>query len=106
MTFCLIPFTSALMGDNPLNPTTVSLYGFALALSSFCMCLMYRYIAKFQLKDNYDSKIVHQNVKKAIILGPLLFMIAALSAFISPYIAYVIYGIIPVVFIFPLDQEH
>ena len=106
MTFCLVPFTAALMGDNPMNATAISLYGIALAISSFFMCLMYRYICKYQLKDSYDKKSVRKNVKIAIVLGPLLFIVAALSAFISPYISYIIYALIPIAFIFPLDKEN
>jgi len=106
MTFCLVPFTTAMMGDNPMNPTLISIFGIELGLAAFCMCLLYWYVYEFQLKETYDKKSVHKHVILSSIFGPLLYTVAALTAFINPYLAYTLFCILPLAFIFPMDKEN
>jgi len=102
---CLIPFTSGLVGENPYNPAVMTIFGLELTVSTLLMCWLYRYVARHYLKPTYDPVKVRRNVKLSFVLAPLTYLIATFSAWIHIGIAYALFVLIPIVFIFPLDVE-
>ncbi len=106
MGFCFLPFAAAFMGENPADPFTLSLFGVVMFIASLFLCLLYYYIAKFHLRTEvYDQLSVLKNVRKAFFAAPCFYIIAILSSWIHINIAYVLYAIVPLLFVFPLDRE-
>jgi uncharacterized membrane protein len=105
MAFCLVPFTAGFMGENSFNAVAIASFGIELGAAALMLCIMYWYIAKYQLKENYEGKEVRRNVFKSMIAGPMLYTLAGLSAFIHPLIAYTLYALLPFAFLFPMDKE-
>lgn len=104
LSISLIPFPSSLMGSYANYPIAVASFGIVMAISSFLLLILYRYIAKNYLKPEYDFKSVQKNTQKAAILAPIFYIIAIGSAWVNCTITYIIYAIIPFVFILPLDK--
>ena len=105
MGFCLVPFTMKMMAVYPLDPAVITLFGMDLALTTLTMCWMFRYIWKYELKSTYDYKVTGRHVTFTFIAAPVLYTVASLSAWLSPYLSYSIFILLPVCFIFPLDKE-
>ena len=100
----LIPFPSELMGLYPNNSLAVASLGIVMLLSGTMIIVLYYYIADNYLTDKYDKKTVMKNVRKSLIAGPLLYGVAIASAWVNTYITFAIYGIVPILFLLPLDK--
>ena len=102
---CFFPFPTALMGEYPDNRIAVLLFGAIATLASFSQIVMYHYLSKNFLKPNYDYKSVRKNVKRSFILAPFLIIVATAVSFISLWLCYVIYFVVPCFFLLPFDME-
>ncbi len=106
MGICLTPFTSGLFSKNPHHPLSLSLLAFIFFLVSLTLCWMYGYIAKNYLKESYDRAKVVKNVRLSFIAGPGFYLLAAVCAWISLTLAYIVLLLVPILFLFPLDKEN
>jgi uncharacterized membrane protein len=100
----LIPFPAHLMGTYPHIPLAVASLGIVLFFVSLSTIWLYYYIAKNYLKDEYDPKITMRNVKWSMILAPLFYGLSIIIAWMSTYITFSIYAIVPLLFMLPLDK--
>ncbi len=100
----LIPFPTALMGDYPDIPFAVASFGIVMFFATGMLSLIYFYIVKNYLREEYHKATVMKNVRFALISGPIFYIIAIGSAWISVYITFAIYCIIPLLFLTPLDK--
>jgi uncharacterized membrane protein len=100
----LIPFPLHLMGEYPTVPLAVASLGIVLLFVSVFLIAIYYYSVKNYLSESYDKAEVMKNVRKSVIAGPLFYLIAIGSAWVSTAITFSIYGIVPVLFILPLDK--
>ncbi|MCC7222446.1 MAG: DUF1211 domain-containing protein [Chitinophagales bacterium] len=100
----LIPFPAALMGSYPHLPFAVASFGMVMLFSSLLLNLFYHYITTHYLSHRYDKAAVQRNVRRSFWIGPLLFGVATLSAWIHPYLALCLYAIVPILFVLPLDR--
>jgi len=100
----LIPFPTRLMGDNPHIPLAVASLGIVMFFSTLVAISMYRYIALHLLREEYDRKTVLKNVRRAYLIGPLFYLMAIGSAWISTTLTFVFYAVIPLLFMLPLDK--
>lgn len=100
----LIPFPAEMMGRYPHIPLAVASLGIVMLLSTAVAITMFYYIAQNYLTHEYTKKDVMKNVRRAYLLGPLLYIIAIASAWLDTRITFAIYAIVPVLFILPMDK--
>jgi uncharacterized membrane protein len=102
---CLLPFPTAMMGEYPLSVVVVMLWGLVFSATTFVLTWFYYYNAKYHLSDKYDKVTTMKNVRFSILGGPAIYLIAALLANASVYISYVLYALVPLLYLLPLDKE-
>lgn len=101
---CLLPFPTSLMGQYHL-PVFIMIWGVTVSLTSTMLVWLYYYNAKNYLKDTYDKKRVMKNVRLSVFAAPIMYLAGGLLAWVSVYIAFAIYGVIPLLYLLPLDKE-
>ena len=105
MLVCFFPFPTALMGEYPQNRFAVLLFGIAATMASLMQNVFYGYIARNCLQPNYNKINVLKNVRLSLILAPLLLIIAVPLSFISLWLPYLVYAIVPFFFLLPMDKD-
>lgn len=106
MLICFLPFPTALMGEYPHNRPAVLLFGLIATLASLVQVWLYSYMAKNYLQPHYNKQSVLRNVGRSFILAPMLLVVAAAASFVSLWLPYVIYALVPFFFLLPLDEEN
>ena len=101
---CMLPFPTALMGHYHL-PIFIALWGLTVSLTSSMLVWLYYYNSKNYLKDSYDKPSVMKNVRLSAFAAPVMYLVAGLLAWVSVYISFVIYGLVPLLYLLPLDKE-
>lgn len=102
---CFLPFPTALMGEYPHNRMAVLLFGLNATLATILQNFLYLRIAKNYLLNSYNQESVLKNVKRSFILAPFLLLIATALSFISLWLPYLVYAIVPFFFLLPLDKD-
>ena len=69
------------------------------------LTVFYYYNVKNYLNAGYDKHTVMKYVRFPILGGPTIYLIAALLFFVSVYISFVLYALVPFLYILPLDEE-
>jgi uncharacterized membrane protein len=102
LTICIIPFPTALLGDYPNTITPVIFYGSTLAAVNFTGAMFWIYCTwngKLSV-PNLNPEFARRIAK--LHLSPLIMYVAAiLFSFVSVWISYLIYIIVPLFFIIP-----
>jgi len=96
-----VPFPTAFMGDYFTQPMSTFFFGICLMLVGTAFYSLRAYIVKKPelLKKNAD--LVHQKIlARKTLLGPVLYLVGAISSFASISIAYIIYVAVPVYYIY------
>ena len=101
---CMLPFPTALMGHYHL-PIFITLWGLTVSLTSGMLSWLYYYNTKNYLKKSYDKSTVMKNVRLTFLAAPLMYLVAGLLAWVSIYISFVIFGLVPLLYLLPLDNE-
>ncbi len=102
---CLLPFPTAMMGEYPKSPVVVMLWGLLFSATTLLLTWFYHYNTKNYLSPNFNKDSVRKNVRFSILGGPIIYLAAALLAYRSVYISYVLYAAVPFLYILPLDKE-
>lgn len=103
---CLLPFPTAFMGDYPHTPIAVMFWGLTVSFISLMLVWFYWYNARYFLKDTYDRQKVMHHVRLSLFAAPLFYLVAALLAWVSVYISFVLYMLVPFLYLLPLDKEN
>ena len=101
----LLPFPTALMGQHPKQPLLVMIWGLAMAVVTFWLAVLYAYCTRHFLKPEYDAVSVRRNVRRSFLIIPTLYLIAALCAWWSVKISFLMYVVGPMMYAMPLDRE-
>jgi uncharacterized membrane protein len=101
----LLPFPTALMGEYPKQPLIVMIWGFTLAVVTFWLACLYAYCTHHFLRPTYHAESVRRNVRLSFITGPLLYVLAGLLAWWSIKLTYILYMLVPILYVMPLDKE-
>lgn len=101
----LIPFPTHMMGSYPSQAIMVAIWGATVGLTSLVLTWFYYYNTKNYLKSSFEKESVRKNVRLSLFAGPLIYLVAASLSFINVNIAYVIYALVPLLYILPLDKE-
>jgi uncharacterized membrane protein len=101
----MLPFPTKMMGEYPTSAIIVMLWGLTFSATTFVLTWLYYYNVKNYLSDKYDPVVTMKNVRFSILGGPAIYLVAGLLAFVSVYISYVLYALVPLLYILPLDKE-
>jgi uncharacterized membrane protein len=102
---CLLPFPTAMMGEYPMSPIIVMIWGLVFSATTSVLTWLYYYNVRNYLSDKYDKGKTMKNVQFSVLGGPVIYLAAALLAFVSVYISYIIYALVPLLYLVPLDKE-
>jgi uncharacterized membrane protein len=103
----LIPFSTNFLGANPLLPPASFAYGIVFFANAMSFALIRNYVSG-------EGNLVHESIQKDKVrsvqkknwVGMLLFVFAALVAFISVYISFIIFLIVPAMYFIPQNILH
>lgn len=100
-TLSFVPFPTAFMGEYPTGTVPVMLYGTSMFASALSFNIMLGHAVKSDLfLPSVSKEVISESIKKGK-LGPVVYLIATISAFISVYISLAIYVIVPVLYFIP-----
>lgn len=95
-----IPFPTAMIGEYPGNPVSLSLFAVVLMLAGVAFNLMWRQAQARQLFHAGVSPVVAASAAARGLIGPVAYGLAALVAFIFPAAAWAIFIVVPLVYVF------
>jgi uncharacterized membrane protein len=96
----LIPFATAIVGDNPFLPRRVAIYGFVMFASASAFTLLRWCIAREEHADK-EMKRLHAAVMRKNYLGMALYGLSVPLAFVSVTLSIAIFFLIPAMFFLP-----
>jgi uncharacterized membrane protein len=97
-----IPFPTALVGDYPQNPLAVAFYGVVMALTGGALVAV-RWYGIFDckiLKEGIPLPAYRKAIVAAFLFGPVAYLVAAFLAFVSTGLAFTLYFLIALYFMF------
>jgi len=102
---CFIPFPTAFIGEYPANPVALALFAVILMGAGLAFTLMWHYAYRKGLMDrSVQAGVVQEAVGRGL-LGPPLYAVAAVGAFVTPWIPWTIFFIVPIFFFFHSQQK-
>src|SRR6266513_605296 len=95
-----IPFPTALMGEYPMNPLAVSLFGAVMAVNTLLFIALQRYIIGNLLKPEVVSAVVPHLTRKSFV-GVVSYLLGAAATLFNVHVTFVLYALTPLFFITP-----
>ncbi len=96
-----VPFPTAFIGEHPVRMIPVMLYGAVLFFAGVSFNLMLRHAVKAKLfLKSVSDEVLNQSVKRGVI-GPVVYFVSIISAFISVYVSLSIFLLVPVIYFIP-----
>lgn len=95
----LIPFTTAWMGESHFAATPTALYGFILLLAALSYWLLQRSIVNQHSSDSSFFLAMGTDWKAKV--SPILYLAAALTAYVSPWIAGFFFVLVAAIWFMP-----
>jgi len=95
----LLPFTTGWMGENHLASVPTALYGFVLCMAGIAYYILVRAIIALHGRDALLAQAIGRDAKGK--LSVLIYLVAALLAFVSPWIANGLYLAVAVLWLVP-----
>jgi uncharacterized membrane protein len=100
MSQAFVPFPTALMGEYPVNPLAVTLFGAVMAINTLLFIALHLYILRRFLKPELAGRHDPHIILKSLV-GPFSYSLGAALAWSSVHAAFIIYMITPFFFIVP-----
>jgi uncharacterized membrane protein len=104
----LVPFSTSMIGKNPLLPEATAAYGFILFMASLALALSRRYAIKHNLmhvtKERALNETLQRISKRARIktwAGTIMYLIAIPLSFVYVYATYLCFLVPPILFFIP-----
>ena len=99
----LIPFSTSLVGEAHAVPVAAFLYGVNLAMASLAFTLVVREAAR--LEPSSTAGIIHRRkITRRNITTVGIYAVGSGLAFVSVYLAYAVYVILPILYFVPEKQ--
>ena len=99
----LIPFVTDYMGENHDVPLAVAAYGVVLTLTSLAYTWLHSVVAQQDQGDPELAKHHQDNVRQASV-STVLYALSVPLAFVSVYVSFAIFVLIPVIYFLPRRQ--
>ncbi len=97
---CFMPFPTAFIGEYPANPVALMLFAVVVMGAGFIFTMMWWYAYRSRLTEaSVHNKTMRQAVQNGL-LGPPLYAMAGLMAFIAPWMTWTVFAAVPVFFFF------
>lgn len=96
-----VPFPTAFIGEYPMNPVPVMLYGFVLFATGVSFNLLLRHAINAGLFLPTISKEVIEQSRKKGFIGPVIYFISIVCTLISVYISLAIFILVPILYFIP-----
>ena len=110
----LIPYTTALMGANPLLAPSAALYGFIMLMTTVSLAIMRNHTLKRKLVHHDKDRVLTTTIYRVSLkartknwLGAGAYLLSIPLAYINIYLAFVCFLIPPIIFFIPhgIDDE-
>ncbi len=95
-----IPFPTALMGEYPMNPLAVSLFGAVMAVNTLLFIGLQSYILRNLIKPEMISAQVPHLMQKSLV-GVISYLFGVAAGWFDVHAAFVLYALTPLFFITP-----
>ncbi|MFE5322345.1 TMEM175 family protein [Paenibacillus sp. NPDC056579] len=95
----LVPFTTAWMGESNFASTPTALYGIVLLLAAIAYRLLQKAILKQHPSDSAIVAAMGKDIKGKA--SPLLYLLAVVAAYISPWVACFFFVLMAVIWFMP-----
>lgn len=106
LAICLVPFSSALLGEYPLKQTSQLVYGINLIFCGLLLYIAWRYAQKAGLVEPQRmTKELRRNSRHKMLLPPLLYVLAILVSFVDTRASLFFFAFGPVTYFIPVDSR-
>jgi uncharacterized membrane protein len=95
----LVPFTTGWMGENHFSPLPTAVYGVSLLTPAIAWYLLQKAITRKHGMESVLAKALGSDLKGKI--SPVLYVVAIVLAFVSPWISLAIYALVAVIWLVP-----
>jgi TMEM175 potassium channel family protein len=95
-----IPFPTALMGEYPMNPLAVSLFGIVMAANTLLFIALQSYTLRNLIKPEMMGAVVPHLTRKSFV-GVISYLLGVAATLFNVHIAFVLYALTPLFFITP-----
>ena len=95
----LVPFTTGWMGENHFAKLPAAAYGVVLLMSAIAYWILQQRIIASQGPDSLLKKAVGSDWKGKV--SPILYVVAILLAFLSPWLSMAVYVFVAVIWVVP-----
>ena len=96
----LIPFVTAFIGENPFISLAVALYGMVLTIGVVSFTIL-RFVISQQQLDNSELTAQNNKILRKNIFSNILYLLSVPLAFVSIYLSFFIFVLIPVLYFMP-----
>lgn len=96
----LIPFATAYIGENYTEHLAVAVYGIVLSFSVVSFTVL-RYAISRQQLDNAELTAQNKRIFRKNVLSNLLYLLSIPLAFVSIYLSFFIFVLIPILYFLP-----
>src|SRR5437660_11692348 len=100
-----IPFPTALMGEYPMNPLAVSLFGVVMAVNTLLFIALQSYILRNLIKPELLVTQVPHLTRKSFV-GVISYLLGVAATLFNVHIAVVLYALTPLFFITPPQAKN
>ena len=98
----VIPFVTEFIGEYPLQPVVVALYGFVLMMGAVAFALMINHVFfKGRLTYGHVPEEIKKQEFRRSLIGIVAYAVSVVTAFFHPYISMTIFFLVPVYYFFP-----
>ncbi|MFN3980588.1 MAG: TMEM175 family protein [Caldilinea sp.] len=94
-----VPFPTSIIGEYPGNAVGLALFALVLMTAGLAFNLMWRHARSHQLYHAGVSPAVVAQAAARGLVGPALYALAAVLAFVLPLAAWVLFGVIPLFYV-------
>jgi uncharacterized membrane protein len=95
-----IPFPTALMGEYPMNPLAVSLFGAVMAVNTLLFIGLQSYILRNLIRPEMIGAQVPHLMSKSFV-GVISYLLGVAAGWFDAHAAFVLYALTPLLFITP-----
>lgn len=99
-----IPFPTALIGEYAGNSLATFLFGLIMSLSALAFVFLRAYLRSLPsiVKGDIGAETLQRAYVRSMLMGPLPYLAGAALSWANPLLSWVVYGVIPILFIFPV----
>jgi uncharacterized membrane protein len=95
----LVPFGTAWIGENNFAPVPMAAYGVILLMSAMAYFLLVRALIRREGPDSVIATAIGRDTKGVV--SPLLYVVAIPVALIAPWVSFVIYVVVALIWVVP-----